>query len=236
MQAVDLDLGPPVDPDEITVPESPEHRRVVELIAAMSSLHLPAGVVCHRNMNWYPLDGGNAIAPDVMTLPVGTVVRPQRSYRQHVGGPLPGAVVEVPSASDSFDGFREKLYRFHRLGVPAFVVTADGPFAVLRLGLEDRYELPWAGKAIAELGGITIDGDDDGVFVQTPDGRIVRRAEDLTIDALRRADMSAAQAAASAAQAAASAAQAAASAAEASAARNRVAQLEARLRSLGSEI
>ncbi len=215
MQVFDLEFDPPVDPDEVTVPESPEHRRVVELIAVVAGLYLPNTVVCHRNMNWYPLDQGNAVAPDVMTLPAGTVVRPQRSYRQHATSPLPGVVVEVPSASDSFGGFREKLYRYQELGVPAYVVTADGPFAVLRLGPEERYEAAWAGKAIAELGGIIIDSDADGVFITTPDGRIVRRAEDLTLDALRRAEQSAADAAQ---------------------AHLRVAELEMRLRALGDEV
>jgi Putative restriction endonuclease len=222
MQAVDLDFDSPVDPDEVTVPESPEHRRVVELIAATAALHLPVGTICYRNMNWYPLDGRDAVAPDVMTLPVGAVERPKRSYRQGPSGPLPGAVVEVPSESDSFEGFRGKLFRYQRLTVPAYVVTNTGPFAVLRLGPDNRSETPWAGKPIAELGGIAIDSDDDGVFVRMPDGQTVRRVEDITMDALGRA----AEAESKAAE----------SRAETDAARERVAQLEARLRALGDTV
>jgi hypothetical protein len=98
--AVDHDDEFIVDPDDLKLPESPEHRNVTDLIAAVAEQLLP-DLSVYRDMTWYPLDGKNAIAPDVMTLPAGTVQRGMKSYRQLSSGVLPGVAVEIASASDS---------------------------------------------------------------------------------------------------------------------------------------
>ena len=132
MPAVRVDDESCFDQDDLKMPESPEHRRVTELIAILAEQLLPALTVC-RDMNCYPLDGGSAIAPDVMTLPAGTIGRSDKSYRQADGGPSPGVAIEVASESDSFPGLNAKRYRYSRLGVPAYIVTVDlGALDVIR--------------------------------------------------------------------------------------------------------
>lgn len=203
------------NPDELKVPESPHHRRVAEAIAAAVHYQLGAAVVCYRDMNWYPLDGGSAIAPDVMVLPPGTLATRAKSYRQPADGPTPSVVVEIPSDSDSFAAFRTKLRRLQHLGPVVYVIVAEeGSAAVLRLGAGETEPVAWNGRPMQELGGVvaTVDPHAAGITLHTSDGLSFDSAESLQSELVARGAASSARAAASSARAAA---------------------LEARLRSLG---
>ena len=57
------------DPDLVKMPENPRHRRIIELLAVAADRALRPEQVVYRDMNWYPLDGGTALAPDIMVLP-----------------------------------------------------------------------------------------------------------------------------------------------------------------------
>ncbi|MEZ5261672.1 MAG: hypothetical protein R2755_07825 [Acidimicrobiales bacterium] len=49
----------------------------------------------YRDMNWYPTDGGNAVAPDALVLAPGALGSDDRSYKQATaGGPDPIAAIE----------------------------------------------------------------------------------------------------------------------------------------------
>lgn len=226
MPAVDLELGPPVDPDELDMPESPEHDHAVYLIRYAAELYLPGGVELFSNMNWYPRDGGNAVAPDVMILPAGLLERGKKSYRPTEHDPLPLVVVEVPSDSDSFGSFRLKVARYRRLGVLAYAVSVEGAPEVLRSEPGDPVDHPWSDRPIPELGGIAVGVDDLGVYVRTPVGLVARTPTELTALMLQsfRAQAEAAEAQVRAAEARAEANEAA------------VARLTARLRELGLDL
>ena len=96
---------------------------------------LVADAVVYCDMNWYPPDGGHAMAPDLMTLAAGVLDPEANSYRQDTASlSFPGVVVEVPSPSDSFDGLRAKSARYSSLGVDVYVVSLGSALdAALRL-------------------------------------------------------------------------------------------------------
>jgi Putative restriction endonuclease len=181
------------DPDDLKMPESPEHRRVIDAVGIVASRLLGPDVVVYRDMNWYPNDGGNAVAPDLMVL--AAIASVQKSYRQPVNGPLPSVVVEVPSASDGFTDFLQKAARYQRLGVCCYsVITDAGACAVFRFmpGEGAAYTV-WTGEPIPELGGLRIDVANDRIIVITPtgdvlvhDGDLVEANEQRTIAADRR--------------------------------------------------
>jgi hypothetical protein len=187
MPAVDVDDEPFVDPDELKVPESPEHRRVAELIAVAAELQMVDSSV-YRDMNWYPLDGGTALAPDVMTLPAGTLAVGAKSYRQLPAGPLPGVVVEVPSKSDGITAFLAKTSRCQRLGVVVYMVTVDDGFVgVVRMAGVGTDYVHWTGRPIPELGNICIDVEDGEIVIRSATNQVFRRAADMVSDANERA-------------------------------------------------
>jgi Uma2 family endonuclease len=183
--AVDHDDEFIVDPDDLKMPESPEHRRVTDLIAAVAERLLPDTAI-YRDMNWYPLDGRTAIAPDVMTLPIGIVQRGMKSYRQPSNGVSPGVAVEIASASDSVSAFTAKTHRYRRLGVPLYVVTVD--IDALDVVVHRDGPERWIGRPIPELGGLRIDVNDDSIVVVMPDGLVLHTAGDLVRHADRRVE------------------------------------------------
>lgn len=206
-----------VDPDELTVPESPAHRQATELIAVLAQHLLGPDHTVYRNMNWYPLDGGSAMAPDVMVLPAGTLRPRAKSHRQSsLGGPTPAVVVEVVSESDSYQGLRRKLQRYRQAGVIVYLVEVEeGPARVGRLAAADIEPIDWLGRPMLELGGLVLAEEEGGLCARLPDGTRFRRSDDvLSLLDHRAADAEAARA-------------------EAKKAQERVAQLEARLRELG---
>ena len=185
MQAVDLDDDEfIVDPDDLKMPESPEHRRVTDVIAAAAELLLPE-VSIYRDMNWYPLDGGTAIAPDVMTLPAGTLQRRMKSYRQLPHGPQPGVAIEIASGSDSVTVFTAKTHRYRRLGITLYVVTVDANALDVIVHIDGPQR--WIGRPIPELGGLRIDAVDEAIVVVMPDGSVLHSATDLAQHAEQRA-------------------------------------------------
>ena len=154
------------DPDTIKVPESAEHRRVVDLIGAISDQLLGKDYEVFRDMNWYPTDDGSAVAPDVMALPAGSLPDGARSYRQDkLGGPTPLVVVEVPSETNSFFNVQKKLQRYRRLGVPTYVVASeDQASCVMRQDPDDSTLTNWDNHPIPELGGLRLTSVDDRIF------------------------------------------------------------------------
>jgi Putative restriction endonuclease len=191
MPAVDLDDQPFIDPDELKMPESPEHRRVADLIGAAAEILMPDRAV-YRDMNWYPPDSGNAVAPDVMVLPAGSLPERAKSYRQSQGGPTPSVVVEIASDSDSYAGFLSKTARYQRLGVPTYSVTIEqGAAGVIRFAESPSDFHGWIGVAIPELGDIAIVVVDGAIAVRLPDGRIARSAADMVSQAMREVSASA---------------------------------------------
>jgi hypothetical protein len=187
MPAAYLDEEPFVDPDTLKMPESPEHRRVAELIAAVAE-HFVRTVAVYRDMNWYPLDGGHAVAPDVMTLPNGALSDGAKSYRQSPGRPDPGVVVEVASATDTYSGFLAKAQRYKRLGVTVYNVTIDADaLGVTRFGGDTADYLDWTGRPIPEFGNLRIGVGEGAIIVITPDNRELRRVDDLVTLLERRA-------------------------------------------------
>jgi hypothetical protein len=190
MPAVVFDEHDPLfDPDELKMPESPAHRRTIDVIALAASRLLGPEHRVFRDMNWYPTDGGTAIAPDLFVLPAdalplppGAVASWPKSYRQdQSSGPSPSVVVEVPSDSDGFASLRSKVGRCRRLGATVYlvVVTASPP-EVLRLEADGEAEERWTDRPIPELGGLRIGFDEDALTVTTPDGLRATSDEDLT--------------------------------------------------------
>ena len=174
------------DPDDLKMPESPEHRRVIDAIGIVASRLLGTDVVVYRDMNWYPTDGGNAVAPDLMVLPANAFV--ERSYKQPADGPVPSVVVEVPSASEGFTDFLQKAARYQRLGVCCYsVITDSGVCSVLRsMPGEGTANTVWTGEPIAELGGLRIDVANDRIVVVTPTGDVLVHDSDLVEAAEQR--------------------------------------------------
>jgi hypothetical protein len=195
------------DPDDLKMPESPEHRRVIDAMGIVASRLLGPNVVVYRDMNWYPLDGGNAVAPDLMVLPTDAFV--ERSYKQPADGPVPSVVVEVPSGSDGFMDFLQKAARYQRLGVCCYsVITGSGVCSVLRsMPGEGTMSTVWTGQPIPELGGLRIDAVSDRIVVITPSGDVLVHDSDLVEATEQRTNQ----------------------------AEQRVAELEARLRAAGIE-
>ncbi len=212
------------DPDTLKMPENPKHRRMIDTIAVVARHYVSTGTTVYCDMNWYPPDGGHAMAPDIMTLQAGVLDAKANSYRQHKSEmPFPGVVVEVPSASDSFDGLRAKSARYSGLGVDVYVVSIDSLLEVaLRLAPGSSDFVPWTGKPISPLGGLSIDVLDGEPVVRAPDGRIITPESDV-FGMVIAAEQRAAEAQAVAAEAQAGAAQAEA----------RAAEFEAKLLSLG---
>jgi Uma2 family endonuclease len=184
MQAVDRDDESFIDPDDIKMPESPEHRRVTDLIAAATERLLPS-IAVYRDMNWYPRDAGHAVAPDVMTLPEGTLPSRAKSYQQPADGPVPGVVVEVLSESDTFENFHAKTGRYRRLGVVVYAVFVQ-PESVDVLRLSDTGYTRWIDRPVSELGDLRIDIYEGSIVVVMPDGARLHKAGDLvTITEMR---------------------------------------------------
>jgi Putative restriction endonuclease len=227
------DVDDNADPDTLKMPENPRHQRIIKAIGMVADHYLGAGFVVYRDMNWYPPDGGTAIAPDLMTLVAGVVGPFESSYRQATHDlPSPGVAVEVPSPTDTFEGLRKKAARYSSLGVDLYVVSTDSSLtAVLRVVPGSTDFVSWTGQPIAPLGGLAIDVADGEVVVLTPDGRTFTGESDV-LGMMIEAEQRTAQAQAQAAQAQAQAAQAQAQAAQAQA---RAAALEGKLRALGVE-
>lgn len=165
------------DPDDLKMPENPHHRRVVDAIGLAATSLLGSGFDVFRDMNWYPPDEGNAMAPDVMVLPAGAFVaapdlkpgEPVKSYRQDkTDGPPPVVVLEVPSDTDTFTSLRAKAHRYLELGVPVYIVAIDAPVVdrldPVRPGIEN-----WIDKPMAELGGLRMTFEDGEIAVVLPD-------------------------------------------------------------------
>ncbi len=173
MPAVQFDDDHPVlDPDTLKMPEASAHRHAIDLIGLAAARALGPEWLIFRDLNWYPRDGGGPVAPDLMVLPQGATERFPTSYRQdQTGGPVPAAVVEIPSENDSFSSFRSKAVRYQRLGAVVYLVVVDGAGqAVLRLGPGDREPQAWADRPIGELGGIRLAFAAGELVATTPDG------------------------------------------------------------------
>ncbi len=188
----DHDAHPPGLPDDLKMPERAVHRRAVDVIGLASTRLLGPSIRVFRDMNWYPADGGNATAPDIMFLPAEAVEASPRSYRQ-ADGPPPLVVVEIPSDDDGFAAFRAKAKRAQANGSVVYIAVVDGPDrVVLRLGLDDTEFVAWTGRPISELGGLRIDYDDGELTVVLPDGLRARSDADLVSAAeTKAAEMSA---------------------------------------------
>lgn len=172
------DQDPLFDPDEDLVPESRDHRRLCELVALATAHALAERADVVRNLNLYPR-GEHPLAPDVMVLPAGTLPRAAKSYHPaEVGGPLPVAVVEVPSDSDTFTSFRSKLHRYQRLGVPVYVLYAEpSEPGVERLLPEELHLQSWLDRPCPELGEIVFAVGDGRVGLRLADGTVVHEPE-----------------------------------------------------------
>jgi hypothetical protein len=166
------------DPDELKVPESPELRRVIDAIGVVASLLLEPSFTVYRDMNWYPPDGGNAVAPDLMVLAADAPV--VRSYKGVTGDPSPTIVVEVPSRSDGVSDFSKKSARYRALGVDFLAVLTDpGTCSVLRFAPGTTDVEDWTGRPISELGGLKIDVINDRIVVITPEGTVITHDADI---------------------------------------------------------
>jgi Putative restriction endonuclease len=175
----DLDDG--FDPDTQKMPENPKHRRLIDAIGMVANHYVGAGTVVYRDMNWYPPDGGNAVAPDLMTLPAGALDADSNSYRQTgTNEPFPGVVVEVPSASDTYTGLSAKAARYIALGVDVYVVSTEPTLGAARRLVPGTTEfVAWTGKPIEPLGGLSIEVVDGEVMVRTPDGHVFSEDSEL---------------------------------------------------------
>jgi Putative restriction endonuclease len=176
-----LDVEDDADPDTLKVPENPDHRRMVDAIGIVAARQLRPNTVVYRDMNWYPSDGGHAMAPDLMTLPVGVLERGAKSYQQRLAHlPSPGVVIEVPSNTDTFDGLRAKAARCNALGVDVYVISTDPTVgAALRFAPGDGEFIIWTGKPIVPLGGLSIEVVGSDVMVRTAEGLLIAADIDL---------------------------------------------------------
>jgi Uma2 family endonuclease len=181
MSALSFDDGEVlVDPDDLKMPERAVHRQTADLLGLAATHLLGAEVRVFRDLNWYPSDGGTAVAPDVMILPRTAVDPLPRSYRQdETGGPPPLAVIEIASDTDTFASLRAKARRYQRLGTTVYVVVVDDEPCVLRLGPDDDEFVDWTGRPLPELGGPSMDVVDDGPRLTMPDG--VQAASDAEL-------------------------------------------------------
>lgn len=171
-----------VDPDEVKVPESPQHRAAVDLIALAAQRRLGGTARIYRDMNWYPTDGGNAVAPDALVLPPGALEPDDRSYKQATaGGPDPIAAIEVPSHTDGYAAFREKLRRYRRLGVVSYVVELGRDVCTVERWRPDAVAPEdWLGRPIPELGGVVLVAAGTGeLAVRLDDGTLARSDVEL---------------------------------------------------------
>lgn len=190
------DDGIPVDPDVMKMPESAPHSRTIDLLVVAASHLLGPDVWVFSDLNWYPPDQDNPIAPDLMILPRAAVDQPSRSYRQdQTEGPVPLVVVEVVSDSDTFASMRAMTHRYQALGVVAYVVVLDGVQGLLRFGPDDTDLVSWTGRPIPELGGFSVDFVDGVPQLTQPNGTtattvagLVATAEDRAATAEDRAD------------------------------------------------
>ncbi len=154
-------------------------------------------------MNWYPSDGGNAVAPDIMVLPVGAFIAPPdakpgdslNSYRQDkTGGPPAVVVVELPSESDGYNSLRTKLARYAELGTTAYVVGVDESQTIERFAPSPKEAEAWItaegwnDRPIPELGGLRLRFDDGQLTVIMPDGTTARSDHQLVDRARQQAD------------------------------------------------
>ena len=164
------------DPDGVLVPESREHRRVRELTAVVAARGLGEGFTFESNLNFYPDDKSNALAPDGMVLEAGQVSVRDKSYR----GLAPKVVVEIPSQSDSVNDFGDKVDRYLALGAIVYVLYAerDQP-TVERFSPEDREPRRWLGRPCPELGGLTFQVDGDHLVVRSSEGVLAHSAADF---------------------------------------------------------
>jgi Putative restriction endonuclease len=176
-----LDVDDNFDPDTLKMPENPKHRRIIDAIGMVANHYVGADTVVYRDMNWYPPDGGNAVAPDLMTLPVGALDSGSSSYRQsEADSPFPGVVVEVPSPTDTFDGLSAKAARYISLGVDVYLVSTEPALGAARRLVPGTTEfVAWTGKPIEPLGGLTIEIVDGEVKVRTPDGHVFSEDSEL---------------------------------------------------------
>lgn len=216
MPALSFDDGEVlVDPDDLKMPERAIHRQTADLIGLAATHLLGTEVRVFRDLNWYPDDGGTAIAPDVMVLPRAAADPLPRSYRQdETDGPPPLAVVEVASDTDTFASLRSKARRYQRLGTTVYVVVVDEDPCVLRLGSDDEEFIDWTGRPIPELGGPVLDIDGGRPRLTMPDG--LQAASDAALMAAMEERAEAAESRASEAE-------------------RRAEELAARLRALGEE-
>jgi Putative restriction endonuclease len=175
------DVDDDFDPDTLKMPDNPRHRRIIEAIGVAADTQVDSSVVVYRDMNWYPPDGGNAVAPDIMVLPSGVIGSDDNSYRQPTADlPFPLAVIEVPSSSDTFDGLRAKAARYGALAVDVYIISTQPTLGVaLRLVPGTAEFIPWTGQPIAPLGGLTVEVADGDVIVRTLDGRTFTSAAEL---------------------------------------------------------
>ena len=171
----------PYYPDEVQVPEARAHRSMAVLLKAAIGRALGPSSYVDGNLNWYPSDGGEAVAPDAMVLPADLIPANATSYLQRAtGGPTPVAVVEIPSKSDDFPTFLTKLHRLQRLGTVVYVVNVpSGEPEVFRLGLTDEAMRPWLGQSCIELGGIIFQVRDHKIVIWMPDGIVAADIEEL---------------------------------------------------------
>lgn len=184
--AVDVSLAhaPEVrapNPDELSVPESRDHRRLRELTAEAMTRALGNDWDVDSNLNVYASRDARAFGPDAMTTQAGHIPPKARSYRvDDVDGPMPAAVVEIPSDSDTVPEFREKLRRYQRLGIVVYVayVSPSEPNAE-RIGPNELSPLAWLDRPCPELGGIAFVADGGDLVIRTHDGIVVRSVDDL---------------------------------------------------------
>ena len=183
-----------IDPDQVTVPESVDHREFTDTLAQFAALALGPSQRVIRNLAWYPTPADNAMAPDIMVLPAAAVPDGTTSYRQiAAGGPAPAIVVEVVSDGNTLSNGLAKLRRYRALGVPAIVIDLDERIA-------DRFETTGFSSScldrpIPELAGIrVIDDPEQGLLVEGLDGRRARRLDVASAELAARAEAEAARA------------------------------------------
>ena len=189
-----------IDPDQVTVPESIDHREFTETLAHFAALALGPGWRVCRNLAWYPTPTDTALAPDLMVLPEAYLPDRTTSYRQAiVAGPTPSIVVEIVSEGNDLAGGLAKLRRFRNLHVPVILIDLERPYV-------DRFDAsglptPCIDAHIAELGGIKIVEDADGLLVEGLDGRRARRIDQAAAGLAARVEAEAARADAATAEA-----------------------------------